>query len=155
LVWPFFRSFQSPVSGIGLAPYFAWVYDLIQRQYPTPVELWLGMWGVYLFLIFEALWGTKRSVAPLLTAFFLAALVLILGFEVFFVRDIYHIANPPYFRANTVFKFGFHSWVLLTIVSLVVTRQWLGPSLWFWVISAVLYANSLVFPTLALTQYYS
>jgi uncharacterized membrane protein len=75
--------------------------------------------------------------------------------EFFFVRDIYHIANPPYFRANTVFKFGFHSWVLLTIAAVSITSLWLRRNRAFYAIAAVLFTNSLVFPALALTQYYS
>lgn len=155
LIWPFSRSFQSPVAGIGFAPYFAWINDLIQKQYPTPIELWLGLWGVYLFLIFESLWGQRKAPQPLLTSFFLTALALVLAVEVFFVRDIYHVANPPYFRANTVFKFGFHSWVLLTIAAVALARQWLGNGQGFATMAAILFANSLVFPWLGLTQYYS
>jgi len=41
--------------------------------------------------------------------------VLIVFVEVFFVPDIYSVANPAFFRANTTFKFGYHTWSLLSI----------------------------------------
>ena len=45
------------------------------------------------------------------------AFILVAIPEFFFLKDIYYDANPPYFRANTVFKVWYHAWILFCIVA--------------------------------------
>ena len=118
LMWPFLRNFQSPVMGIGFDSSFVALHHLTNVQYPTPMQAELGMWGIFALGI---VWAFVRLRKQLPDFWFLMALAtvaagIILGVEVLFIKDIYSVANPPYFRANTTFKFGYHAWVLLSII---------------------------------------
>lgn len=44
-------------------------------------------------------------------------LVLVVVPDIIFLKDIYFYSNPPYFRANTVFKVWYQAWIILSIVS--------------------------------------
>src|SRR3989344_1035121 len=120
LMLPFLLNFESGAAGIGFSPSFAKSRDLSYiQQYPTPIAGWLGMWGIFLLIcllgfIFRKKEDDNGNFPVLLSV---GALALLLGVELFFVRDVYSLANPPYFRANTVFKFGFHTWILLALSS--------------------------------------
>jgi uncharacterized membrane protein len=48
---------------------------------------------------------------------FLYGFFLILIPEVLFLKDIYFKLNPPYYRANTVFKVWYQAWLVLSLVS--------------------------------------
>src|SRR3989338_5388332 len=110
LMLPFLVHFESGAAGIGFAPIYAKDNLLIGRQYPTPMHGWLGMWAGFLLVCaigFAALRKILRPLENYPVVLFSAALTLLLGVELFFVGDVYSLANPPYFRANTVFKFVF------------------------------------------------
>jgi uncharacterized membrane protein len=117
LMWPALADFQSPVIGIGFIPSYIARHNLQNVQYPTPLLAQAGIWGIFIAGIALAFFVARRRVRENL--FFVAAVVVALGVlvgvEILFVKDIYSIANPPYFRANTTFKFGFHAWILLAL----------------------------------------
>lgn len=115
---PFSRNFHSPVLGIGIAPLYAQAQRLTDVQYPTPLLALLGMWGALLIMSAVSIRADKKIRAPRF-AFILAtvSIGILLGVELVFIKDIYSIANPPYFRANTTFKFGYHAWSMLTILA--------------------------------------
>ena len=126
LMLPFLVHFESGAAGIGFAPIYAKDNLLIGRQYPTPMHGWLGMWAGFLLVCaigFAALRKILRPLENYPVVLFSAALTLLLGVELFFVGDVYSLANPPYFRANTVFKFGFHTWILLTFSAMAFSGQ--------------------------------
>lgn len=125
LYLPFFLHFTGPVAGIGFTPEFVAYHS---EQYPDmqwPSSPWFqfGMWGIFLVLIIPAFITTaildkvnrKKIALPLILFGF--GVFLIIFTELFFFRDLFHIANPPYFRANTVFKFTYHSWILFGIAT--------------------------------------
>ncbi len=119
LMWPGTRSFHNPVLGLGFAPSFVKVNKLVNVQWPTPLTAEVGMWGVFILLC-AYLW-IKRSSLPHTESIYLFCLSLLSlgiigGVELFFVMDIYSVANPSYFRANTTFKFGYHVWSMLSVV---------------------------------------
>ncbi|MEK7560312.1 MAG: DUF2298 domain-containing protein, partial [Patescibacteria group bacterium] len=118
---PLLVYFKSPVLGIGFAPLYAARHNLINTQYPTPFSALVGMWGIFAVSIAVAFTAIYREIKN--NIFFIiisvVALGIIVGMEFFFIKDIYSIANPPYFRANTTFKFGYHAWVLLSLASAV------------------------------------
>lgn len=118
LMLPFSLNFHSPVLGIGIAPLYAHAQRLSDVQYPTPLLALLGMWGV-LIVVSAVSFRAHRTVSAATFAFVLAtvSLGILVGVELFFIKDIYSIANPPYFRANTTFKFGYHAWSMLTILA--------------------------------------
>lgn len=119
LTLPFLFSFTSPVLGFGFAPLYAKANYLVSHtyQFPTPFLAILGMWGVFLGGVSLTFYTIKNSwkEQEFLTLLFIASIFLIIFVELFFVKDIYHIANPPYFRANTVFKYGYHTWTMLSL----------------------------------------
>jgi len=109
--------FESPVLGVGFSPGYAAFHGLRDVQYPTPVAALVGMWGAYLagaLLIWITRWRDLRNL-QFIVGLLAASIAILLGIELFFVRDIYSITNPPYFRANTTFKFGYHIWVMLSV----------------------------------------
>jgi len=117
LIVPFLMKFVSPVSGIRFVPSYVAIHQLTNVQWPTPPSALLGIWGMFAAGIG---WGAVAARArlagrelPIVLA--VAGGVLILFVEVFFVPDIYSVANPAFFRANTTFKFGYHTWSLLSI----------------------------------------
>jgi len=120
---PFFLTFKSPVTGIGFAPDYV-AYNIIKypdMQYPSSVTFLFGIWGIYIILSFVSIttillsrrFKVKEILFPLILIG--VSIFLIWFTEIFFFQDLFHIANPPYFRANTVFKLTYHAWMLIGI----------------------------------------
>lgn len=119
-IWmlPFSLHFHSPVLGIGFAPAYTYLHHLSNVQYPTPFRALLGMWGGTLAICLLA-WRRfqKSEHARFALALGIVSIGILVGVELFFIKDIYSVANPPYFRANTTFKFGYHAWSMLSILA--------------------------------------
>jgi uncharacterized membrane protein len=117
LFLPFYLHFHAPVGGLGI--------DLFK----TPLSFILINFGVLLALCVPiiillpkvyASWKGEAK-APV-TVWFGAALVvfavlLIIVPEFVYLKDIYSFQNPPFARANTIFKVYFQVWVLLAIAA--------------------------------------
>ncbi|MBI2024201.1 hypothetical protein HYT00_02350 [Candidatus Giovannonibacteria bacterium] len=118
LALPYILHFTSPVLGLGFAPAYVKLHNLSNTQYPTPFAAILGMWGIFIMgIIFWLLIKKKKPVNfSFLFALGLVSFGILVGVELFFIKDIYSIANPPYFRANTTFKFGYHAWTMFSIL---------------------------------------
>lgn len=114
VVAPFLLRFRSFSEGFGLT------------HSHTPVWQWLILYGLQGALALAAcvlIWRTARSapagIAPSTEHRLLAALT---GFglafallpEFVYVKDIY---GPEHYRSNTVFKFGFQAFTLLTLAA--------------------------------------
>ena len=118
MMLPFIRNFHSPVMGVGFIPAFVIKNNLGNVQYPTSPFALLGLWGIFA-VCFALFWRISKSVrreSEFILALMTGGLLLVVGMDLFFVRDIYSIANPPYFRSNTTFKFGIHAWVILCVM---------------------------------------
>ncbi len=115
---PNILNFKSPVMGLGYIPSFIAAHSLKDVQWPTPPLALFGMWGVFIMGIAAAIIAKRKKFLeyPFLIALGIVAIGILVGVELFFIRDIYSIANPPYFRANTTFKFGYHAWVMLCLL---------------------------------------
>lgn len=124
LFFPFVKHYQSPAAGIGFIPSYIDGLEEIEGkelsreyQYPSTYEFLFGIWGLYIFagVIFltylAALNKYTKGVMFVTFTFFLAVLLVIFT-ELFFVKELFHITNPKYFRANTVFKLGYHAFIL-------------------------------------------
>jgi uncharacterized membrane protein len=138
LFLPFFFTFKSPVEGIGFAPGYVHKYltegSVKEFQYPSSFWFLFGIWGFYIvgFVLclayVLALKKIKRTKLIFPIVLFTIGIVLIILTETIYFKDLFHIANPSYFRANTVFKFGYHAWIILGI-SFAVMLQYLWKSL--------------------------
>jgi uncharacterized membrane protein len=183
LCLPFLIYFQSPVGGIGIAPLYAAQHDLFGEKafYPTPLLWWIGMWAPFLIAPLAGFWrARRRQPAPqpqavkkgkkapppppeaprpvvLTTQFtkvlWIVGIGLLLFVELFFLKDLYSVTSPPFFRANTVYKFGIHCWVILTIAMAADAVRMLGrkPARIYW---GALAALGALYPWQAMTQFY-
>lgn len=124
IYFPFFLQFTSPVKGIGFIPEFVDFFSqkYADLQYPTPFLY--SYWGIpillfiiliiisiLLFLIYR-IWNQKIL---FIIFCFITIISLLVFCEYFFFRDLFHALNPPYFRANTVFKLWYHAWMIMSI----------------------------------------
>ncbi len=129
MILPYILKFHLPVLGFKFVPQYVWTNKLINSQWPTPFSAFFGMWGVFLIGIFWPLWHLRKKLVELKFPLLLTAtsLFFLVFVELFFVADIYSVANPPYFRANTVFKFGYHIWIMLSVAFSVMLWAILNP----------------------------
>lgn len=127
LILPFLINFKPAVSGIGIVPLDA------PREFLPYLQMWgmfliINIFGVITFFITSRLkkLKLKHEITQLVKGkhniifaliLCIAALCLILGVEVFYVRDIFEKDNGAYFRTNTVFKFYFAAWNIWAIGS--------------------------------------
>lgn len=124
LMLPYYLNFH-PAIGINNPsvplnlPF--WFVPLTTKSEIIP---WLQMWGM--FIVISLIYFIYSSVGYLGKAtdkrkfvylIFFVALFLIFLVEFVYLRDIFEMSNPPYFRTNTVFKFYYHAWVLWGIAS--------------------------------------
>jgi YYY domain-containing protein len=139
---PYFFNFQPAIGGIGLVPFntprslSAWLLMWGAFLIISIVSL-ITIILVHRFKIgtspkgsgkaswkttWQGLWqGLKDAVngnSNLIFALVLNLLVagLIIGVEVFFIKDIFEKDNGIYFRANTVFKFYFSAWTIWSVL---------------------------------------
>jgi uncharacterized membrane protein len=120
LFLPFFLKFHSPVTGLGFAPTFVKINDINGKsQYPSGFEFLFKFWGVYILIFLLGVFILKISKVKrkldFITIIFITSISLIIFTELFYFKDLFHVTNPPYFRANTVFKFTYHAWILMSI----------------------------------------
>lgn len=136
LYLPFFLHFQGPVEGVGFAPNYVKKLneELPGYQYPSSLDFLLGIWGFYfiisfIFLGYLAYIRYKEGNVKFIIFLFLVSTLLIILTESIFFKDLFHIVNPSYFRANTVFKFGYHAWMIFGITTAsVVGLSWMSIS---------------------------
>jgi len=161
LMWPSLKDFHSPVVGLRFIwPYVA-KYGLENVQYPTPALALAGIWGIFIIGAAWAVIAKRKQLQEHLFAIALSivSLGIIIGVELFFVADIYSIANPSYFRANTTFKFGYHAWIMLSIafilwmVSLIDKKRGFRDSL-AKIFIFIAIAGGLFYPYEAINQFY-
>ncbi len=113
LFLPFYIGFKAPVDGIGV--------NTTTHSDPTIELLLFGFFFFFvisfaIFLMFATI--TKKKIAMLdlfILLFMVLGIGLIIAAEIFYLKDIFYKANPPYFRANTVFKLYYQSWILFSV----------------------------------------
>jgi uncharacterized membrane protein len=130
LYLPFYLHFHPPVGGVGLA------------LFKTPLLFILNNFGVMLVICLPLFWllprlwqgwQDRRHLPELPVSYglllLMAALIVIAVPEFIYLKDIYAFQNPPYARANTIFKVYYQAWVLLAVAS-GVGLGWIQHSQW-------------------------
>lgn len=170
LTWAFRRSSRETVANavwgtawLPLLPFLAWVglasYHGEFRSgldargsggWVTLAALSLTAWCISSAALLLAL---ERSAAAFGLAILAVAAMLLLGSELFLIKDVFFGGVP---RLNTVFKLTYQAWILLSVggaVALVVAlrRAWerRNSAGWLAVPVAALVAGGLVYPVLA------
>lgn len=112
IIMPYLVYFKSPTDGIGI------------KHGGSPIDKLFYMWGIFiiiilLFLVFKIKKRLILNKIDLKIVFLLlfVAMGIIIGVEFVYLKDIFDTSNPTYYRANTVFKFYFHAWIILGIVT--------------------------------------
>jgi uncharacterized membrane protein len=120
LFLPFFLQFKSPVMGLASVQEFTSKLSIPATEYfwPSKPQFYLEIWGAYflitgLAIIFLVVKKQFEKKLFLILSFLAITTVLIIFTERFFFLDLFHFVNPPLFRANTVFKFYYHGWMLM------------------------------------------
>ncbi len=172
------RPFLFVLVYLSLVPAFIFLYPLLARLTALGLSRWGTRWdGVFLYLSlavsiglavqlhFHLLlllplialgWRLLRNSRPaeaMALLMLLLALVLLLGCEIFYIRDVFDN------RMNTVFKFYYQVWVLLAVMGAwaagevlrVYLRHPLPAALWA-IPFLLLLAGALVYPALTLRQ---
>jgi len=112
LYMPFYLNFKPPIGGIGF-----FVPNL--RADIGPI---MQMFGFFLLLVMPFYLTLSRK-KPLATFERLVLILSVYGLflicvpEFVFVKDIYYKLNPPYFRANSIFKIWYQAWIILSLCS--------------------------------------
>jgi len=160
LMFPALQHFEIPLLGVGLAPGFVLSHGLRNVQYPTPFGAVAGIWGAYLLMVLLVCSSRGRDVRnpQFLASVVAGSLAILIGIELFFIKDIYSLTNPPYFRANTTFKFGYQAWVLLSIAFAACVGAAVGKPGWLrtaaLTLCIVVLTGGAVYPVEAVRQYY-
>lgn len=165
---PFSLHFNSFVNGIGVlcAPDFLTNFGkigpfLFEPQHCQKSPLWqlLILHGFFMFWTFILWFTILRKKIALRTDLFVAILcavsfLFIIIPEFFYFKDIY----PAHYRANTMFKLTYQSFMLLSLASgYTIVRVILNIKIGYWIsICAGIFALFLVsiYPYFAINSYY-
>ncbi len=110
-ILPFLKYFLPPTDGIGFKIHLDFKY-------------YLPLFGHYFLLLFIILFIVKQSKMKFielikktlpLSSLLLTSILLILGTQFFYIKDVFYKTNAPYYRANTVFKVYYTAWSFLGI----------------------------------------
>ncbi|HSX39938.1 MAG TPA: DUF2298 domain-containing protein, partial [Candidatus Saccharimonadales bacterium] len=100
---PFYLNFNPPSGGIAfIAPH-------------NDIGPILNMFGFFFVLAIYAIKKPQTEEDKLVRILILFALLLIVVPEFMLLKDIFFKLNPPYQRANTIFKLWYQAWILLSL----------------------------------------
>jgi uncharacterized membrane protein len=132
----FMTHFMPAVGGVAIA------------LFKTPLKHVFWQFGIPLILSFGALlvlwkkgWIKQHRRADLIWVFGLGGLIMIILPQLIFLKDIYYYQNPPFARANTVFKMWYSAWPLMAVATaslLVVLDALIKKKLWRYILRGVI-----------------
>ncbi len=162
----FFRPFASGI-GVLCAPTFLtnmgkigpFLFEANHCQKSTWWEL-LTLYGFFYFFVISFLVFIKKSkkIKIETTDIFILCLIVLATFliivpEFFYVKDIY----PQHYRANTMFKLVYQSFMMLSICAgyIIVRILSIKKNIWFFIPTAILLGLVFIYPYYAITSYYN
>ncbi len=170
LSFPFWVNFKPFGAGIGVicAPTFLtkighigpllFEPDHCQR---SPLWMLLILWGLPLFLTLVYLYyliykkpKQNSKLHILVTTLLISGFILVAIPEIFYVKDIY----PAYYRANTVFKFGYQAFIIFGLIGgYILTRIFASAKsipIVIKVVTCFLLFLAAIYPYFAINSYY-
>ena len=146
---PFNLNFDFIANGVGL----------VRNQ--TPIFQLIILWGAFAFwagafLVFLKVFPKVKNSDLFVLSLILTALILIALPEIIYIKDIY---GADFHRANTMFKFTFQAYLMLTIVSgyslIRISQQLKTPiKIIFLTISFILVSGVLIYPAYSIPGFY-
>ncbi len=125
-ILPFVSTFKSFVSGVGVncPPSFLansklgpFLFEGVEKCQKSPLWMMAVLWGFFVFgaIIVQALPKNETELRSrqLMLIVSLYCLGLIVFPEFFYFKDIY----PMHFRSNTMFKFGYQVFIMMSLIS--------------------------------------
>ncbi|MFW5720137.1 MAG: DUF2298 domain-containing protein, partial [Candidatus Dojkabacteria bacterium] len=98
-----------------------------EYYYPSTFNFLAGIWAIFIvassislaviYFLSKCKIGTTGRAVTFILFLLATGIGLIIFTETFFFADMFHFTSPQYFRANTVFKFGYHAWILLGLAT--------------------------------------
>lgn len=146
---PFNLNFDFIANGVGL----------VRNQ--TPIFQLIILWGAFAFwagafLVFLKVFPKVKNSDLFVLSLILTTLILIALPEIIYIKDIY---GADFHRANTMFKFTFQAYLMLTIVSgyslIRISQQLKTPiKIIFLTISFILVSGVLIYPAYSIPGFY-
>ncbi len=106
----FLTHFNPAIGGVGVA------------LFKTPIKHILWQFGLPLILglvaaaiLWRKRWLKRHKQTDLIWILAIGGIALILLPEFIYLKDIYYYQNPPFARANTVFKVWYSAWPLIAV----------------------------------------
>ena len=165
---PFWLNFKPFSQGIGIicAPDFLVSLGkvgpfLFEGSHCARSPFWMLviLYGFFYFVFYGFFFKIRKQITSadnLILLLMLFASILILIPEIFYVKDIY----PAHYRANTVFKFGFQAFIVLSLASsFMIFRiyhniRWHLPLILNSIFLILLLSLILIYPYFAIRSYY-
>ena len=165
---PFWLNFKPFGQGIGVlcSPQFLVEIGklgsfLFEANHCSRSPFWMLtiLYGFFYIIFYGYYAKIRKQISPsdnLALIFTLFATLLILIPELFYIKDIY----PAHYRANTVFKFGFQAFIVLSLVSsFMVIRiyhqlKWKLPITLYSLLFIPVLLLVLIYPYFAIRSYY-
>lgn len=114
LTFVFMTHFAPAIGGIGVALFKTPLIHVFW-QFGLPVILGIAARAI----LFKKGWFRRYKYLELVYVFGIAGLILIILPQIIFLKDIYYFQNPPFARANTVFKMWYAAWPLIALTTAV------------------------------------
>ena len=165
---PFWLNFKPFGQGIGLlcAPDFLVNLGkvgpfLFEENHCARSPFWMLiiLYGFFYFIFYGFFFKIRKHINQtdnLILILLLFSTVLILIPEIFYVKDIY----PAHYRANTVFKFGFQAFIVLSICASYMIMRFYHQIRWkpfhipYSIFHILFLSLILIYPYFAIRSYY-
>jgi uncharacterized membrane protein len=131
----FMTHFTPAVGGVAVA-LFKTPLSHMFWQFGLPLILGIGS----CLILWKKGLIKKHKLSGLIWVFGIAGLIMIILPQLIYLKDIYYYQNPPFARANTVFKMWYSAWPLIAVATaslLVVLDCSIKKKLWRYILRSI------------------